>query len=128
MSQFDSAVSNLLNRHGGLGTLKIITDGVYSDGEILGSTTVNYNVQIAIFDYPQASAGDKANFGTLILEGDKMCYMKPVSKDDCDTDEPVIKANRDLLQIGSTVWKILTVKEINPSGANPICYELHLRK
>ena len=125
--QFDSTVNRLLNRFGGKGVLTIYSDGTYSDGEIT-KTATNYDVTLAIFDYPQSMAGDKSNFGSLILEGDKQCYMQPVEKADPDADSINIKANRDVIKIGNVEWKILTLKEINPSGVNTIVYELHLRK
>lgn len=126
--QFDRVTSRLIARHGGTGTLKVKSEGVYSDGELSAITVTTYPVNISLFDYPQSSAGDKSNFGTLILEGDKQCYMQPVSKANELEKEPQIKANRDLITIGSTEWKILALKEINPSGADVIVYELHLRK
>lgn len=126
--RLDRTVANLLCKYGGIGTLKVYSDGVYNDGELSSITETDYIVNIAIFDYPQSMAGDKSGFGTLILEGDKQCYMRPVSKADPTTDEPIIKANRDLIKIGSTTYKILTLKELNSTGADVICYELHLRK
>ena len=127
IGQFDRTVDRLISRYGGKGVLTIFTNGVYSDGEVT-QTSTNYDVNIAIFDYPQSMAGDKSNFGSLILEGDKQCYMQPVQKADVDADAIDIKANRDVLKIGNVEWKILTLKEINPTGANTIVYELHLRK
>lgn len=126
ISQFDNTVTRLLSRYGGTGVLKVFSEGTYLDGEVT-LTPITYDVNIAIFDYPQSMAGDKSNFGTLVLEGDKQCYMQPVNKADNNYGSPTIKANRDLITIGSVEWKILTLKEINPSGANTIVYELHLR-
>jgi len=127
IGQFDRTVDRLISRYGGKGVLTIFTNGVYLDGEVTRTST-NYDVNIAIFDYPQSMAGDKSNFGTLVLEGDKQCYMQPVNKADANYESPVIKANRDLIKIEGVEWKILTLKEINPSSANTIVYDLHLRK
>lgn len=126
-SQFDSVVSNMIGSFGGTAILKIKSDGTYSDGEY-SSSIVNYNVNIAVTDYPQNGAGEKSNFNTLILEGDKQCFVQPPNKYDSTVINPTIRANQDTIKIGNTEWKILNVKEINPSSVNVIVYELHLRK
>ena len=124
---FDGVVTRMMARFGGIGTLHISSSPVYVDGESV-ETTSDYEVNILIFDYPQNGAGDKANFNTSILEGDVQCYVQPLNKQSPPSTQPTLQANRDTITLGTTEWKILNVKQLNPSAINNVIYELHLRK
>lgn len=125
--QFDRVVANMIGKFGGTGTLRIFTDGVYIDGEITRTST-DYTVELAINDYPQANSGDKSRFGTLIEASDKEVFIRPINKTDPEATQPIIHANRDLVIINGIEWKILALKEINPSGVNTILFDMHLRR
>lgn len=127
LSQFDNVVRDMLGMAGGTGTLRIFTDGAYVDGEVT-RTSADYTVNIAINDFPQANSGEKSKFGTLIQADDKQLMMQPINKDDVHATQPNIQANRDLIIIDGTEWKILALKEINPSGVNAILFDMHLRR
>lgn len=127
LSQFDGVVRDMLGMSGGTGTLRVFTDGTYIDGEITRTST-DYPVNIAINDFPQANSGMKSRFGTLIEADDKELFMQPINKTDPDATQPTIHANRDLVIINGTEWKILALKEINPSGVNAILFDMHLRR
>lgn len=126
-NEFDYVVAELIREAGGTGTLRVFTDGVYVDGEVT-RTSADYTVNIAINDFPQANSGEKSKFGTLIQADDKQLLMQPVNKADADATQPNIQANRDLVIINGTEWKILALKEINPSGVNAILFDMHLRR
>lgn len=125
--QFDRVVASMIGKFGGTGTLRVFTDGVYVDGEITRTST-DYTVNISINDFPQANSGEKSKFGTLIQADDKQLMMQPINKADPDATQPNIQANRDLVIINGTEWKILALKEINPSGVNAILFDMHLRR
>lgn len=126
-AQFDNVVRDMIGMAGGVGTLRVFTDGVYVDGEITRTST-DYTVELAINDFPQANSGDKSRFGTLIEASDKEAFIRPINKTDPDATQPNIQANRDLIIINGTEWKILALKEINPSGVNAILFDMHLRR
>ena len=127
-SQFDMAVSRMINRFGGKGTLRVYSEGSYVDGEVTRTST-DYNINLALLDYPQNNSGDKSNFGTLILEGDKQCFIQPLDKVVCcELNQPAIKANRDTIIINGVEWKILALKEVNTSASNTVLFDAHLRK
>lgn len=127
LSQFDNVVRDMLGMAGGTGILRVFTDGVYVDGEVT-RTSVDYVVEVALNDFPQANSGMKSRFGTLIESDDKELMLRPINKTDPDTTQPVIHANRDLVVINGIEWKILALKEINPSGVNTILFDMHLRR
>ena len=127
LSQFDNVVRDMLGMAGGTGILRVFTDGVYVDGEVT-RTSVDYVVEVALNDFPQANSGMKSRFGTLIESDDKELMLRPINKTDPNATQPNIQANRDLVIINGTEWKILALKEINPSGVNAILFDMHLRR
>lgn len=129
MSQFDIMVARMMSRYGGSATLLIPTEGgVYQDGEFTPAATIQKSVRIALDEYPQMSAGDKANFNSLILEGDKRCLMIPINKANPNELPYEVRANKDSLVINGVEWTIQGAKQVNPSGSDCVLWELHLRK
>ena len=127
---FHNVVRDMLGAFSGVGVLNVFSEGVYVDGEVTESVKTTYDVTIGLFDFPQANAGDKSKFNTLILAGDKHCLMRPVNQTNPNTIPPVIKANRDTITIDNVEWKIFALKTVNPSGVNgnDFLFEFHLRK
>lgn len=127
-AQFDRVVRDMMGLAGGTGTLRVFTDGVRdSEGDVTRTYT-DFPANIAINDFPQANSGESSKFGTLIERDDKQLMMQPINKADPDAVQPNIQANRDLVIINGTEWKILALKEINPSGVNAILFDMHLRR
>ena len=110
-NEFDYVVAELMREAGGTGTLRVFSTSSYVDGEVV-LTPTDYSVNIAINDFPQANSGEKSKFGTLIQADDKQLMMQPINKADTDSTQPNIQANRDLVIINGTEWKILALKEI----------------
>lgn len=84
-------------------------------------TESRFTMQAIPFDYINKFQGVSTQSDTLIKTGDKQVYLKPT---------PLvisIDPNADRLQIGSTIYKIVTVKECNPTLTNPLYYELFVR-
>ena len=127
LSQFDTVVRDILGLAGGTGTLRVFSTSSYVDGEVV-LTPTDYTVNLAINDFPQANSGEKSKFGTLIQADDKQVMVQPINKADTNATQPNIQANRDLIIINGTEWKILALKEINPSGVDTILFDAHLRR
>lgn len=124
---FDRTVTQMMRDFSGIGKLKVFSDGTYVDGEIV-STSTEYEVNVILLEYSQIGAGDKSNFNTMILEGDKQCYIQPRDKQAFYLTQPTIKANRDVVIVGGVEWKIMNYKEVNTSGGELTLIDLHLRK
>jgi len=129
MNQFDGVVARMMVAYGGSALLHIAGEGgTYTDGEYIPNPSFDKPVKIILDEYPQYSLGEKSNFGTLVLEGDKRCLMQPIHKANTNDLPYEIKANKDTLIINGTEWKIVGMKQINPSGMDAIIFELHIRK
>ena len=74
--------------------------------------------------------GEGTEKDTLIKTGDKQVYVQPPQKTEVGLALPHLNANRDMLKIGSNTYKIITVKQLNPSLAQDSCvlYELYIRE
>lgn len=84
-------------------------------------TEKHYTMKAIPFDYLNKFQGVSTQTDTLIKTGDKQVYLKPT---------PLVVSidpSADRLQIGSVIYKIVTVKEVNPTLTNPIYYELFVR-
>jgi len=124
---FDRTVMQMMRDFGGVGQLRVYTESTYVDGEMV-STHADYDVNMVMLDYPQMGAGDKSDFNTMILEGDKQCLVQPRNKQSYTLTQPDVKANRDIMIVNGVQWKIMNYKEVNTSGSESILIELHLRK
>lgn len=122
-SDFNEVVSEFFDvqQWGGTATL-IKTSSVYDPNTSENVvTTSTFTMQAMVFDYLNKFEGLTTQANTLIKTGDKMVYLKPNSL------VTSIDPSADKLQIGSTIYKIITLKEMNPNGVNPLYYELFVR-
>ena len=127
LSQFDAVVKDMMVLAGGVATLRVYSEPVYVDGETT-RTFEDYDINIILNDFPQANSGMKSRFGTLIESDDKEVIIQELHKANASVTAPVIHANRDVVIINNVEWKILALKEINPSGVNTILFDAHLRR
>lgn len=95
------------------------------------STVVNTSkvipVKAIILDLTLQSNGLGEKLGTDILAGDKQLFVQPAR----GSSGPIplqLDPGKDTVKVGTTVYKIVTVKEINTTGTYPILYELYIRR
>lgn len=124
---FDRMILQTMREFGGSGVVRIFSEPVEVDGEVT-HTSKDYPVTMVIMDYPQVGAGIKSNFGTLIEEGDKQCFIQPREKSNPNYSKLDLKQNRDMVVVDGVEWKIVNFKDTNPAMNDSILLELHLRK
>ena len=124
---FDRMIVQMMRDFGGTATVKVFTDPVEVDGEVI-HTSKDYQVNAILLDYPTMGSGVKSNFGTLIEEGDKQCYIQPRSKDNSNYSDLNIKQNRDRVIVNGVEWKIMNLKDTNSAMNDSLLLEMHLRK
>jgi len=129
LSDFDSVVADMMVDMGGTATLLIESTPVYDPSTgIYEPVETSYLVNTILLDYPTSKAGISSNTGTLIEAGDRQCFVQPRNKVSTRYTMPVVKPNKDKIKINGEIWKILALKDTNPSGANSVLLELHIRK
>ena len=86
------------------------------------STKSTYTVYGIVLDLTFIAYSTKPEANSLIQESDKRVLLDgsklPIS----------IRGDGFSLTFGGSVWKIVSVKEVNPSGAASIMYDLIVRK
>lgn len=122
-SEFHSVVNEFFDTQGWSTTATLIkTTSVYDDATSENIVTEKrYTMQAMPFDYINKNEGSGTNSGTLIRSGDKQVFVKP-NKYVKDIDP-----SADTLQIGTKIYRIITVKEVNPTLTDVLYYELFVR-
>lgn len=125
---FDAVALELVTEFGGDGTYISQTQGVYdpSTGSV-GVTTTETPVTVALLDLTLQSSGLSTKYGTQIMTGDKEAYVIPPNKTG-GSALPPIAPSLDRLVVAGVSYTVITFKEVNPTGTDPILYTLYLRR
>lgn len=92
------------------------------------TTTIMTPVQALLLDLTKTTNGLSVKFGTEVVEGDKELFVRPPEKTDIYASPLVINTAADRIKIGNVEYKIANMKEVNPSAANVILYDFHIRR
>ena len=84
--------------------------------------------QCLILDLTRNNNGLSSVYGKEILAGDKDCYMLPPEKADVNAMPLVIDTVSDRIRIANTTYKVCDMKVSDPTGTNPLLYQLMLRR
>lgn len=90
-------------------------------------TSKTIPVRAILLDLTLQSNGLGNKLGTEIMAGDKQLFVQPPQ----GASGPIplqLDPTRDTVRVGTTVYTITTVKEVNTTGAYPILYELYIRR
>ena len=98
-----------------------------STGEFT-STSVSTSVKGILLDIDRISNGLSSKYGTEILMGDKEFYMLPTQKVDGGANAIVPNPTTDTVIVAGITYKVHIVKSIDPTGANPLVYNMLLRR
>ena len=126
-SDFDRMIVQMMRDFGGTATIRVFSPPVEVDGEVTHTST-DYSANAILLDYPTIGSGVKSNFGTLIEEGDKQCYIQPRSKSNSNYSDLNIQQNRDRVVVNGVEWKIMNLKDTNSAMNDSLLLEMHLRK
>lgn len=72
------------------------------------------------------SLGNNSN--AQIQDGDQVLYVRPVNKTDEFATAISINPESDKIKINNELWKIVTVKQYDPSASDCVLYEFYIRK
>ena len=86
------------------------------------NTTTQYSVSAIIQDLMRTSNGVSTKFDTLIQQGDKEIYIKPI-------DGLVISSpTQDSIIVNNITYSIVVMRELNPTMSAPILYNFMVRQ
>lgn len=92
------------------------------------ASIVEIPCSIILEDLTRNSNGLSYDFGTDIVAGDKNCYLLPPEKADPTAIPLVIDTVADRIRVGTQIYRIINMKSADPTGANPLLYQLMLRR
>lgn len=119
----DLAVLEFMQEDGFIATYIKRDIGEYDPAQGAPSATVTeIPVEAIMMDLTLQSNGASVKFGTQIEAGDKELYIRPIE------ELPTISPSSDTVKIGTTEYRIVTFKEVNPSASNPILFNLYIRR
>lgn len=103
--------------------------GVYDPATGTASgTSVQTEVQAILQDLTLSSNGLSLRFGTLVVAGDKQLLVRPPERTVPDADPLVINPASDRVTVGGHTYKVVTFKEVNPTGDEVVLIDLYLRR
>ena len=128
LSSLYRMVYGILAREGATATLtQLGATGTYdpTTSSYTPATPVTTPVKVVLLDYSATTSGLTTRDGCLIEDGDKQCYMDAKTNGVDLTVKP--SPAGDTITVAGVVWRIMGVKEYNPSGSYTIMYDLLLR-
>jgi hypothetical protein len=131
MNAFDRTVASMMSKFGTVGAIKVVLSESYDPATSENSVIYkDYPVNIMVFDYVRKSEGEGTQSNTLIKTGDKQVYVQPPQKTDNGLPLPSFSANNSFLKLNGKTYKIITVKQLNPSLTSDGCmlFELYIRE
>lgn len=129
-SDFHETVYEMMQEFGFLATYIKKTNGTYntSTSDNVGATSTNISVQAVLLEYNLKKDGLGENSNTLIKAGDKLLFIRPYEQTKRNATHIDVDPTIDRVQIGTTIYKIVTFKEHNTTSADQILIELYIRR
>ena len=129
MSHFDEMISLFFQEDGFTATFIHNSDPVVDDSDGTVTTpTESIEVEAIRMELIRPIEGSGSKTGTLIQDGDLQLFVRPREKSDIFADALEINTSSDSFVINGKSWKIVTVKEYNPSASDCVLYEFYIRK
>lgn len=120
------AALDLVTQYGAVGTYTNVTPGKYVPGVGATDIEVTQSAKMVLLDLTLQSNGMSLKYGTQIKAGDKEAYMIPPVRSGGTAIN--VSPEADYLILGGVRYTVVTFKEINPTGSNPLVYMLYLRR
>jgi hypothetical protein len=131
MTPLDRTVATMMSRFGTSALIKVAISEQYDTDTSENIVSYqDYPVNAMFFDYVRKNEGESTENNTLVKTGDKQVYVQPPQKTETGIALPHLSTNRDFLKIGDKQYRIITVKQLNPSMSQEGCvlYELYVRE
>lgn len=131
MNQFDRTIATMMKRFGTTAAISVATGEKYNPATSENVVFyVEYPVNVLVFDYIDKTSGVGTEQNKLIQSGDKQVFVQPPNKTANGLPLPHLSPNRDRLKLNDKLYRIVALKQLNPSMTNEGCvmYELYVRE
>lgn len=125
-SDFSAAIQEFFNDDPLVATYHQYSQGSYNPATSkYESVQVDTLVQAILLDLTRNTSGASSKFGSLISEGDKELYMKPLVGSSLPSS---VNTTSDKVTVGGLTYKVSTMRSLDPTGASPMLYNLYLKR
>lgn len=131
IAAFDNMIADMMQMFGSYAFINVAVREYWNEDTSENIVEyADYKVKVCSFDYLDKKSGVSTEGNTLVQTGDKQVLIQPPHKTATGLPLPHIKPNRDRLKIGDKVYKIVALKEYNPSMTRAGCvlYEAFVRE
>lgn len=126
---FDEVVLEFVRELGAPAQYVSVKPNTYSPTSATATnTTTVFDVKAILLDLTLQSNGYSTKFGTLIQAGDKNLLVQPPHKIAGGTPLLEINPATDKIVFAGITYSIVTYKEINPAGNDPLLFDLYVRR
>lgn len=128
-SDFMGMIMAFMNDDPMTATYHQYTEGEYNtETSEYETTEINTSVRCILLDFENVTRGLSSKFGTEIQAGDKELWMLPTQKADPLATPIIPNPTSDRITVAGIKYKIVVVKDANPTGSNPLVYNMMLRR
>lgn len=129
MDDFIRMVAEFMREYGFDATFVKQLPGIPNDDDgTLQSSTEEIPIRAIKMEVFGNLSGSRTKAGTLISEADQMLYVQPTEHTSQFSDPLYIDPTTDRVIIDGVKWKVVVVREYNPSANNCVLYELYIKK
>lgn len=129
MDDFDMMIAEFMCEFGFVTTYKHSTGSVPNDATGRVETTFEeFEIEAIKSELIRPNEGRGTKPGTNIADAELMLFVRPLEKADRFYEATNFNPTADKVLINGVQWKIVTIKEYNPSASNCYLYELYIKK
>jgi len=129
MNDFDRMIAEFMSEFGFTTTYKHITGSVPNNatGHVV-NTVEEISIEAIRAELIRPNEGRGSKPGSSVSDAELMLYVRPLEKTEMFAQITSFDPTKDKVVINGTQWKIVTVKEHNPSANNCYLYELYIKR
>jgi hypothetical protein len=127
MDDLDRAVFELMGEFGTIAKYVQTSTGEYDPSTgTTGEVEIEHTIEAILMDLTLSSNGLSLKYGTQIEAGDKELLVHPPRT---QSGEAAFAPNpSDYVIVNGTRYRVITFKEVNPTGEAAILYSLYIRR
>lgn len=129
MDDFDRMIAEFMCEFGFVTTYKHLVSSAPNDatGKVV-AVFEDIEIEAIKSELIRPNEGRGTKPGTNISDAEIMLFVRPLEKTYRFAEVTSINPTADKVLINGVQWKIVTVKEYNPSANNCYLYELYIKK
>jgi hypothetical protein len=129
-ADFDNVVLEFMREYPTTVNFTRVVDSSYdpATGQVTTSSTP-WTLNAILVDLQTMKDGVSTRFGTVFVAGDKEVFIQPPQKaDPSAVPLTTIDPSTDKIVVNGITYNIVSWREVNPTGTDPILFDLYIRR